>query len=202
MERNRTGSVWTWAESCECPLRLPSPEIVAGCSQQNAVGLDGSTLHQQHHVVQDAALSQSQQAVQQAAEVGRTRVGLPARAIRRAGAPSRRTHLSVLGHGSVLLSGLRHRRLSHHAAHVIRAASPRSTHRSKQEVEEQANDGCLQMSPTLSGTFSTGLLERCHSIPCKKHTLTAGPLAAATAKPNRRPLQSHFNRPTALASLA
>lgn len=127
----------------ECLLQLPSPEIVAGGSQQNAVGLDGSTLHQQHHVVQDAALSQSQQAVQQAAEVGRTRVGLPARAVRRAGAPSRQTHLSVLGHGSVLLSELRHRRLSHHAAHVIRAASLRSTHRSKQEVEEEDNDGCL-----------------------------------------------------------
>lgn len=183
-------------------LRLLSPEIVAGRSQQYAVGLDGSTLHQQHHVVQDAALSQGQQAVQQAAEVGRTRVGLPARAVQRAGAPSCRTHLSVLGHGSVLLSGLRHRRLSHHAAHVIRAASLHSTHRSKQEVEEGANDGWLQMSATLSGTSSTGLLERCHSIPCKTHSLTAGPRPAATAKPNRRPVQSHFNRPTVLASLA
>lgn len=46
------------------------PKIIARGCQQYTVGLDGPTLHQQHHVKQDAPLSESQQAVQQAAEMG------------------------------------------------------------------------------------------------------------------------------------
>lgn len=58
------------------------PEVIAGGCQKYPVGLDGSTLHQQHHIVQDATLSQSQQSVQQAAEMGRACVGLTARTAR------------------------------------------------------------------------------------------------------------------------
>lgn len=53
---------------------------------------DGSTLHPQHHVEQHAPLSEGQQAVQQAPEVGWTPVGVPARASRVG-----RTQQSILG---------------------------------------------------------------------------------------------------------
>lgn len=60
--------------------------------------LEGSTLHQQHHIEQDAPLSESQQAVQQAFEVGWTPVGVPARSSRAC-----RTQLSILSRDRVLV---------------------------------------------------------------------------------------------------
>lgn len=45
------------------------PEVITGGCQEDPVGLDGPTLHQEHDVKQDATLPESHQAVQQAAEV-------------------------------------------------------------------------------------------------------------------------------------
>lgn len=55
-------------ESKTCCVFLP--KIITRSSHEDPVSLDGSTLHQQDHIKQDAALSESQQAVQQAAEMG------------------------------------------------------------------------------------------------------------------------------------
>lgn len=91
---------------------------------------DGSTFHQQHHVKQDAPLPESQQAVQEAPEVGRTPVALPVLATRRAGAGARasassssssfRTRLAALRRGPVLVFGLHGRRRVRGVHHMTR----------------------------------------------------------------------------------
>lgn len=89
---------------------------------------DGSTFHQQHHVKQDAPLPESQQAVQEAPEVGRTLVALPVLATRRAGAGARasasssssRTRLAALRRGPVLVFGLHGRRRVRGVHHMTR----------------------------------------------------------------------------------
>lgn len=62
-------------------MRLSSclPEIITRGCQEYTVGLDRSTLHQQHHIEQDAGVSERQQAVQHALKMGRTSEALPNR---------------------------------------------------------------------------------------------------------------------------
>lgn len=67
------------------------------------MGLYGTTLHQEHHIKQEATLPESHQAVQQAAEVGGTPEGLSALAAGGSGAPSHWTQLSVFSHGRKLV---------------------------------------------------------------------------------------------------
>lgn len=92
---------------------------------------DGSTFHQQHHVKQDAPLPESQQAVQEAPEVGRTLVALPVLATRRAGAGARasasssRTRLAALRRGPVLVFGLHGRRRVRGVHHMTRGLKRR-----------------------------------------------------------------------------
>lgn len=112
----------------------PSPKIVTGRCQKYTVGSDGSTLHQQHHIIQNPGLSESRQAVQQAADIGWTCVGPSAQAVGRGSAPSPRPPLSILSHRTVLISGLRQSSGSY-SRHFERIPSRHCTQRTRQEEE-------------------------------------------------------------------
>lgn len=106
-----------WKHTQQADLLWVLPKVVAGGCQKYTVSLDGSTLHQQHHIKQDATLSESQQALQQAAGMGWTSVGLSARAAW--GASS--SYLSILSHGTTLMFRLHYSYLS--STNIIRRIS-------------------------------------------------------------------------------
>lgn len=95
----------------ECP-DVYIPEIITRGCQKYAVGLNGSTLHLQHHVKQDATLPENQQSVHQAPNVRWTSVGFAARAVWRTSAPRSWTQLSFLSHSKTRTLGLHRVHLS------------------------------------------------------------------------------------------
>lgn len=78
--------------------RRPVPEIVAGGGQQDPVRPQGSTLHQQHHIVEGAGLPEVQQTVEEAAEMGRAPEVLAA-------LPPPGTRVRLVSHGGPLGAG-------------------------------------------------------------------------------------------------
>ena len=63
------------------------------------MGFDGSTLRQEHHVEQDAALSQVVEAAHHGPIVGRACIGLAAGGAGDVGPSRQRTQLAGLSHG-------------------------------------------------------------------------------------------------------
>lgn len=88
------------------------------------MGLEGSPLHQQHHIMEEAALPEDQQTVQEALKMGRTPELLPTLATRGARRSAPRAPLPTVSHGPLLLPELPPRVCSPHARLILSVHAP------------------------------------------------------------------------------